>query len=342
MSAQPSRLAWIDVLRGVAVVGMVETHVLHTFLSAEHDEALWLQHLNFYNGLVASTFLWIAGYVQGLAMRSAQAKQRPVATARRWRRLGLVALIGYLMHAPWWQWLQGDFGPETWSILFQVDILQCMAFSLGLLLCVGALFGHWLLDAVTLFLALASIFLAPYAAGWTTGLVPVDMFLNSNGGSLFPLFPWVGFCAAGCLASRWEPSWKVYVPVSLALMAAGYYLAPDFWSKSHPAFFAERLGYMGMLIAAVCLVSRWLAPKWLQLAGRESLFVYVAHLVILFTLPVAGLPQQGIPLNIAIGRTLQLPAVAGMFAAVLGICLALAYLNEKRKRRDAPVVSNRA
>jgi uncharacterized membrane protein len=28
------RLAWIDLLRGVALVGMIETHVMNTFLHA--------------------------------------------------------------------------------------------------------------------------------------------------------------------------------------------------------------------------------------------------------------------------------------------------------------------
>ena len=39
MSQPPRpRLTWIDLLRGVAVVGMVETHVMNALLDASYDE----------------------------------------------------------------------------------------------------------------------------------------------------------------------------------------------------------------------------------------------------------------------------------------------------------------
>ena len=328
MSATLSRLAWIDLLRGLAVVGMVETHVLHTFLSPEHEAANWLHQLNFFNGLVAPAFLWIAGYVQGLAIRKAHREERPVTNWRRWQRLAVVALIGYLLHVPWSYWGAGDFGEGSWRIALQVDILQRMAVSLALLLCVGTLGKGWLFDGLLVVVALAGIFLAPLSEHWRTGLLFVDMFLVPGEGSLFPLLPWFSFSALGCLASRWEPAWKVYVPASLVLMVLGYYLEPQDWSKLHPAFFAARLGYLGMLVVLVHFISRWLAPRWLLLAGRESLLMYVAHLVLIFSFPLPRLP-----LSLLVGQSLQPPAAVAAFIAVLLVCLTLAWANERRKRR---------
>ena len=40
-----------------------------------------------------------------------------------------------------------------------------------------------------------AVFAAPAAQHWQTGFLVVDAFLNHNTGSLFPLFPWFGFCA---------------------------------------------------------------------------------------------------------------------------------------------------
>jgi surface polysaccharide O-acyltransferase-like enzyme len=104
--------------------------------------------------------------------------------------------------------------------------------------------------------------------------------------------------------------------------------APTGYSYVHPAFFAERLGWLGLLILAVWLFSQRCAPGWLQLAGRESLFIYVAHLLLLYSVP-----WKGTTLNLWIGRTLSIPATVLVFLMVLGTCLALAWVNERRKHR---------
>ena len=321
------RLAWIDLLRGVAVVGMIETHVMNTLLSAEFDGAAWRHELAFYNGLLAPAFLWIAGFVQGLAIRKAQREGRPVFTTVRLRRLGFVALLGYLLHVPWDRWLAGDFGAESWRIALQADILQCMAVSLTLLLFAGMARGRWF-DAVTVILAAGFVFVAPAAQHWHTGVIGIDAFLNHHSGSLFPLFPWVAFCATGCLMSRWEVSWKTLVPASLVFIALGMAFVPAAYSYVHPSFFSERLGWLGLLITLVWLVGQKFTPAWLQLAGRESLFIYVAHLLLLHSIPF-----HGTTLNLWIGRTLPLWATACVFLAVLGVCLGLGWANERRKQR---------
>lgn len=329
---KPSRLTWIDLLRGVAVVGMIETHVMNTVLSVEFDGAGWRHQLSFYNGLLAPAFLWIAGVVQGLAIRKARREGRPVVTAARLRRLGFVALLGYLLHVPWNFWLAGDFGAESWRIALQADVLQCMAVSLLLLLFAGLGRGGWF-DVVTLGIAAFFVFAAPSAQQWHTGILFCDAFLNHATGSLFPLFPWVGFCAAGSLASRWEMSWKTLLPAAAVFIALGTVFEPGGYSYVHPSFFAERLGWLGLLIFGVWLFAQRFAPAWLQLAGRESLFIYVAHLLLLHSVPF-----QGTTLNLWIGRTLSLPVTALVFLAVLGICLALAWLNERRKLRGRAAV----
>lgn len=323
------RLAWIDLLRGVAVVGMIETHVMNTLLSAGFDGAAWRHQLSFYNGLLAPAFLWIAGFVQGLAIRKARREGRPVVSLARLRRLGFVAMLGYLLHVPWNPWLAGDFSPESWRIALQADILQCMAVSLALLLFAG-LARDRSFDGITALLAAGFVFLAPAAQHWHTGVTGIDAFLNHDNGSLFPLFPWFSFCATGSLMSRWEVSWKTLLPGSLVLIVVGMNFAPTAYSYVHPSFFAERLGWLGLLITLVWLVGQKVAPGWLQLAGRESLFIYVAHLLLLHSIPF-----HGTTLNLWIGRTLSWWATACVFLAVLGVCLGLAWVNERRKRRSA-------
>jgi uncharacterized membrane protein len=323
-----SRLVWIDLLRGVAVVGMIETHVANSFLGEDCLGTRWFHTLDFFNGLMAPSFLWIAGYLQGLAVRRAQREGRPVVTGARLRRLGLVALIGYLLHVPWHVWSRGDFSAESWRIALQVDILPCMAVSLAMLLVAGLLRERGF-DAVSLLLGGFFVAAAPAARDWHTGWIFVDAFLNRAAYSWFPLFPWVGFCALGSLMSRWELSWRTLFPASLLCIALGHAFAPAVYAYDHPAALSERVGWLGLLITAVGLVSRRFAPGWLLLAGRESLFIYVAHLLLLYAIP----SWQGASLGASLGKTLTVPTAVLLFLGVTAVCLGLAWLNQWRKRR---------
>ncbi len=321
------RLTWIDLLRGVAVVGMLETHVMNVFLDADYDHAGWRHQLSFYNGLLAPAFLWIAGYIQGLSIRKAQRMAQPVVTVARLRRLGMVAIIGYLLHVPWHLWGAGTFSAESWRIALQADILQCIAVSLTMLLIAGTAGSRWF-DGVTLALTGFFVFAAPAAQHWLTNLPFLDPFINHDLGSLFPLFPWVGFCAMGSLGSRWEISWRTVLPVALGFILLSMIFKPTGYSYVHPSFFAERLGWLGLLITLVWVISQRFAPAWLQLAGRESLLIYVSHLLLLYSFP-----YHGTTLNLWIGHTLSIPVTVGIFLIVLFLCLGLAWLNEKRKLR---------
>lgn len=327
MPVLTSRLSWIDLMRGLAVVGMLATHVMNAFLHPDYENKGWRHELSSYSGLVAPSFFWIAGYVQGVAIRRAHREQKPVGGFRRWHRLGIVLLIGYLLHLPLAYWLKGDCGAESWKSLLQVDALHCLAASLALLLSMGIAGVRWF-EPLVVVAGVLAVFLAPLAGTWHTGFWFLDAWLNHDAGSLFPLFPWFGFAAAGCLASRWEPSWEWYVPLAALLMASGYVFEPSPWSYTHPSFFAERLGWVCLIAAAMHGMARWFAPQWLLLAGRESLFVYVSHLLILFSIPFTGKP-----LTEAIGHTLSPGQVVLLSVALAGVCLWLASLNERRKRR---------
>lgn len=327
-SVKPTnRLVWIDILRGVAVIGMIQTHVWNALLHPSYAATGWWQEWNFFSGLLAPTFLWIAGYIQGLSLRKAQRENRPVVTAPRLKRLGSIFLIAYALHVPWDFWLAGDFNRESWRIFLQADILQCLTVSLTLLLLMGNLRARWF-DLLTLTIAALAVFAAPSAQYWQTGFLGVDAFLNHHTGSLFPLLPWFGFCAAGCLASRWTVSWKTYLPCALVLIAVGLWLTPHGYLQ--PSFFFKRLGWLGLLVTAISLISPLFAPRWLQLAGRESLLIYVVHLLLIFSLPI-----QGMPLDRALGRTQSLGNSELIFLAVLSGSLALAWLNDWPKRRQS-------
>ena len=56
------RLLYIDYLRGLAVIVMIEVHVVNAFLIRETRAEWWFVIVNYINGLVAPSFLFITGF----------------------------------------------------------------------------------------------------------------------------------------------------------------------------------------------------------------------------------------------------------------------------------------
>ncbi|HEX9005757.1 MAG TPA: heparan-alpha-glucosaminide N-acetyltransferase domain-containing protein, partial [Bacteroidota bacterium] len=131
---KPGRLQFIDVLRGWAVLVMIETHVLNGTLNPAYTGTLLFKVLNFVNGLVAPAFLFASGLAFAIASRRKLADY----LAFRWplirqlARLALLFIIGYGLHIPKFDYhhLRYDAGEAAWHFFAQVDVLQCIAVSL--------------------------------------------------------------------------------------------------------------------------------------------------------------------------------------------------------------------
>lgn len=51
-----------DLLRGLVIIIMIEVHVFNAFLLPELRQTGWFSVLNFINGLVAPSFLFVSGF----------------------------------------------------------------------------------------------------------------------------------------------------------------------------------------------------------------------------------------------------------------------------------------
>ena len=346
---------------------MIETHVVNTFLATAVRAESWFAVLNYFNGLVAPSFLFIAGFVQGMSWSVAPGK--PVAFARRARHLLGIGAIGYALHFPWTEIGQHRW-EAAWRIGSQVDVLQCIAASLGLLLIVTWLAQKigarnvtgrerspsvplylppagemvwWI--GVTALLALA-VFPAPLAAHWNPAAIPLRAWVNFSTGSWFPLFPWAGFVFVGALTgaafrvgeragdasladASAAPLPKPRLATTFGLHPAALLpplpLALSAWAWSSigghspvsPASFLERTAW-ALALAALCqwLAARRRLPSLVLFAGKHSLTLYVAHLVLISSLVGWGVP----------GQAFSIAGVLGLIAVVAPVSLVVTWL----------------
>lgn len=323
---QRPRLLWLDWFRGLAVIAMIWVHTANSLLSQDIQSTPWFKEMTFWHGLIAPSFFWISGFTRGLLANPA----RPAGNATL-RRLSGLLLLGYALHFPFWAVLAGDWSSPTWQAVWQVDVLHALAITGFILVALERLSAARPLPTFTLIVPLLAFVLptAP-ASHWLTGWQPIDAWLNNQHGSLFPLFPWVGFGIAGFLCGRLctGPAIKERirqlsgVGILLALLLPRLH-----WLDSTSAFFLQRLGWV--LVFASLMV--WpLAPalarlprvaSLIGLAGRESLFLYVIHLLLLFSIPF---PQA--TLTQRFGLSQPLPATILWFLAITLISLALTWL----------------
>lgn len=298
-------------------MGMIETHILNTFLAGSAREASWFVWLTYFDGLIAPAFLFIAGYVQGLGMRQAGGRHRN--WGKKLGRLGAVWLLGYALHFPAPQLLAGQWS-EALRLGTQVDVLQCLAVSLAVLVALE----HWArrsADVIVTVLLPLAVVTAEMVADSRFEPVWLLAYFNSSTGSLFPLLPWSGFVFAGFLASRvsvwvsWGSAMKLALIVAFAFFVGGA-----------NGFFAERLAWLLVAVPVVqWIAGRW-QPRWLLFVGRESLVIYAAHLLLIETLAVSVLRRGGY----------DLAKCSGIFITVLAVSLLIAVLWGRARRAMRP------
>lgn len=300
---------------------MVETHVVNAYLPLAARKSTFFFWLSFVNGLVAPAFLFASGFSLALQARRQWENWLRLGAAfrRQMRRLGFILLVAYYMHLPHFG-LSRFLTPQDqafWKSALQVDVLQCIVVSLLaidflILLTRKQVLFVWAAAA----LGVAATLVTPWIWGQDfIGRIPLAlaMFLNSNGGSLFPLFPWISFVIAGSCAAhlflnaagKHQDSRYMNRTLFVSLAAvAGALVArqlPLFsaWNvgfyRTSPLYVVVRLGCVLILCAGLYFMEKRLGwvPGAIRLAGQESLLVYCAHLLLIFSVlrrpPVASI-----------------------------------------------------
>ncbi|MEP6914421.1 MAG: heparan-alpha-glucosaminide N-acetyltransferase domain-containing protein [Acidobacteriota bacterium] len=293
------RRGYLDWLRGLAVVVMIEAHVLDSWTRVADRGSWQFAWAMIAGGFGAPLFLFLAGVSVALsagskARRSGDAKAAAATVMRR----GLwVFGLAFLFRVQ--AWVLGWSAPGK---LLKVDILNIMGPAI---IASAALWGRFrsprarcaAFAAATLTIAYltpivrTATFLDPLPDPLEAYLRPVPAL------STFCLFPWAGFVFAGGLVGvlldgartrETESPLNAWIFGGGAAVAIASYLASflpsafvgsTFWGSS-PAFFLLRAG---VITAAVGLAYAWDVRPWarrwspMQQLGRTSLFIYWIH-----------------------------------------------------------------
>ncbi len=310
-SPKKNRIIFIDLMRAFAVLQMVQGHTVDALLSNNYRDmnspvfALWF----FMRGMTAPIFMFTSGTVFIYLFKLVD---EPFATNPRVKkgikRFFLLLFLGYLLRYPTPTLIDfSNITKEQWQIFFAVDVLHLIAFGiLFLILCAYIIEKFKLNDSLVFSVASLIFFgLYPQFSGiqWLKIFpAPIAGYFYAGSGSNFPLFPWAGYVIAGGVLGSYlaknplvfktpQLSFKL-ASIGIILIIVSFignqleilvYHASNFWTTS-PNLIFYRLGIVLLLNSIVSFITLKLdsIPRIFILIGRNTLLIYIVHLVILY------------------------------------------------------------
>ncbi len=308
MKKDITRFIFIDLLRGWALIIMIEVHIFNAFLIPSLKDTSWFTILNFINGLVAPSFLFVSGFafIISTERRIEEIRKYGKYFWNKLLRIGLIFLAGYSLHLPYFSFskILGKSSEPHFNTIFNVDILQCIATGLLVLLLLKVLIKkdkifYSILIFLTILISLISFLI------WKidfSRFLPIFFaaYFNQLFGSFFPLFPWLFFLFSGAIFSRYyiisrdNNREKEFIMRNLVLGLILIFIGHFFLSvlsgssiakiRPNPLFLYERLGYV-LTFSVFCwlyVLKRETKTSFVLDVSRESLLIYWLHLEIIY------------------------------------------------------------
>jgi uncharacterized membrane protein len=300
------RRGYLDWTRGLAVLIMIQAHLLDSWTRLDARGSGQFQWALIVAGFGAPLFLFLAGVSVVLSAGS------------KWRRSGdrKTAAAAVMKRGAWIFFLAFVFRIQAWILgwgsprsLLTVDILNIMGPSI---VAAGALWGACRSARARAVAFAASAIgislLTPIVR--STHLLdalpdPIEAYFRYlKGFSNFSIFPWSGFVFAGAVVgvllegartTERESRLNAWLFASGAALAAFAYAASflpspyahsEFWGGS-PAYFALRSGILTFVVPVAYVWERLaVRGRWspMEQLGRSSLFIYWIHVEMVYGL----------------------------------------------------------
>lgn len=318
VTSPPNRLAYLDWLRGAAVLIMIQTHVFNSMTRTDLHGSAGYMLSQFIGGMAAPLFLFMAGVT--LAFRIDSRERRGYTPVRLFRdslsRAGYIFVVAILFRLQLWVF---QFQLSDWRNVLRVDILNCMALALAIGSTVALLpRARWFSASVILGSLIAGV--APLVASldWSGLPWPVRNYLvpAPNCFSLFPNGAYVplglaaGFVLRNVAAEALGMVLRWVAIIGFGLVSAGHYFSnlpfsiypqSDFWRTS-PGLIVIRTGIMllGLALAYLCTRVHIIGSAQIQQLGITSLLVYWVHVELVYGYALGLWKKQLVPLQSAL------------------------------------------
>jgi uncharacterized membrane protein len=344
------RLVYLDWMRGLAVVIMLQGHVLEGWLRPQDRASEWFWLSQFLGGLPAPIFLFLVGTSLALVLDRMRTKGASLLqlTIKVIRRGGWILLLAYAFRVEQFlMWYPGS----RWEDVFRVDTLNCIGVCILLIgLASIALKQRRTniagMGAITAGLVIVTPWMYPVRPHVPELLLS---YFNGNGNpSYFSIFPWAAFSFAGItfgytlIEARERIGERKFFD-HVAVVGIGAYTLgtvmtffPIFhygffdYSLTSPHFFLVRLGWLLLIMyGAYKWSTRATAGRWSPLIflGQASLIVYWLHIEIVYGRPFRNFARA---LELLEATTHLLWVVPLMFAMVWAWRSALSNLRSRQ------------
>ncbi|NQW30912.1 MAG: DUF1624 domain-containing protein [Ignavibacteria bacterium] len=302
------RFVFLDVLRGFAVLWMIQVHVTNVMLMPVLRETKFFELLNLSNGFVAPAFIFCAGSGLWIALsRKGKDYLRFSSDLMTYlKRLMYVLFWAYSLHIPFFS-AQVVMQKPAAELLpwLQFDVLQTIVYS-SLLALVIFLLSKSLRISTNLYGIAALLIAAGTPFLWNSELLNslpkwIGIAFLPLPHSPFPILPWGVYLFAGAYftglfmqAENKHQLARWFVGIGLVIPALIYNLKDvppvSLWHNieygvSMPMMIIRVggiLGVFGLLYIVEAHLQKRKVGQVLQTMGRESLFLYITHLMIVY------------------------------------------------------------
>lgn len=333
MKRLSQRLPYLDWLRGVAAIIMLQGHVFHSFLRNEDRAGGAYQISQFVGGMPPAIFMFLLGVTFAFLLdsqerRGVEAGARVAAAVRR---------SGYLFAAAFafrfQQWVV-SIDKSPWTDLLRVDVLNAMGLAL-LVLAPMAVFRTVERIRLCAILGTAIALAGPIVSNldWT-GVPPLVRAYIAPDHLSFGFFPNAAFVAfgisAGSVLRRLKPDelttamqWFGWGGLAVAFAAWTWsnnpltvYANSDFWLNG-PTLIFIKLGVTLMMLAFSYVWNLQISPEkwsWVRQFGMTSLLVYWVHIELVYGRALGVFKES-----------LTVPQTASLAVAVIALMLAISW-----------------